>query len=559
MKLKQVIDLVDGIEPNAYTNEVKTAWLNEVEGMVQTDVMLRAIEDIDQYTWTDDQQTVLLVRPPHDKLYRFYLQAMIQFANGEYDRYSNTMTVFNGAYGEFVRWFSRTVYPAGREAVWRGYYITAYGLAVQHGYHGTVEEWLASLHGVSPVVAVSAIPGGHRVTVTDAGGTQYFDVMDGEGSGDMMSAVYDPVGGVRQVAFSDEIPTTASEVDAIPTSEKGAANGVASLNSSGKVPDGQLPLPWTSTKTYAAGDYCEHNGYLWHNTSGAASTGVEPGTNYNVWNVTYSNPNLLDNWYFGNPVNQRGAGTTENPWTSGYGVDRWKIYNTVGQVLSVDGNGLHIDNTAGTAVANHVQLIDGRKFEVGDTITLSVLLQDGSIKSQKGVITEAGPVVAVYISGVASFYYAKSSNWVVVSVYAGQSLSIRAVKLELGSVSTLANDAPPNYAEELAKCQKYYNCLGKTSAYNAVTPFSVNGGGTTFTMLLPFQMRDGATTVKVKGTLYLKGSTGSLGTISFSGTESWTVGQNKPFLICWTNKALTGGIGGVALADGLELSVSADL
>lgn len=147
MKLKQVIDLVDGIEPNAYTNDVKTAWMNEVEGMVQTDVMLRAIEDIDQYTWTDDQQTVLLVKPPHDKLYRFYLQAMIQLANAEYDRYQNTMTVFNAVWGEFVRWFSRTVYPAGREAVWRGYYLSAYGIAVAHGYSGTEAEWLASLKG----------------------------------------------------------------------------------------------------------------------------------------------------------------------------------------------------------------------------------------------------------------------------------------------------------------------------------------------------------------------------------------------------------------------------
>ncbi len=35
-------------------------------------------------------------------------------------------------------------------------------------------------------------------------------------------------------------------------------------------------------------------------------------------------------------------------------------------------------------------------------------------------------------------------------------LNIKAVKLELGSVSTLANDVAPNYAEELAKCQRFY-------------------------------------------------------------------------------------------------------
>ena len=31
---------------------------------------------------------------------------------------------------------------------WKGYYITAYGIAVKHGFQGTEEEWLESLAGV---------------------------------------------------------------------------------------------------------------------------------------------------------------------------------------------------------------------------------------------------------------------------------------------------------------------------------------------------------------------------------------------------------------------------
>lgn len=38
--------------------------------------------------------------------------------------------------------------------------------------------------GVSPTVAVTAIPDGHRVTITDADGSKSFDVMDGrDGAG----------------------------------------------------------------------------------------------------------------------------------------------------------------------------------------------------------------------------------------------------------------------------------------------------------------------------------------------------------------------------------------
>ena len=36
--------------------------------------------------------------------------------------------------------------------------------------------------GISPTITVTAISGGHRITITDANGTQYFDVMDGEDS-----------------------------------------------------------------------------------------------------------------------------------------------------------------------------------------------------------------------------------------------------------------------------------------------------------------------------------------------------------------------------------------
>ena len=38
----------------------------------------------------------------------------------------------------------------------------------------------------------------------------------------------------------------------------------------------------------------------------------------------------------------------------------------------------------------------------------------------------------------------------------GNYVDIRAAKLEIGEYSTLENDAPPNKAEELAKCQRFF-------------------------------------------------------------------------------------------------------
>ena len=65
----------------------------------------------------------------------------------------------------------------------------------------------AGSDGISPVVSVETISGGHRITITDAGGSQSFDVLDGasgSGSGDMTKAVYDPKGKAQDIfAYAD--------------------------------------------------------------------------------------------------------------------------------------------------------------------------------------------------------------------------------------------------------------------------------------------------------------------------------------------------------------------
>lgn len=112
MTVSQVIQIVDDIKPNAFTNETKTAWLNEVEGMVQTEVFLFAPVEVIQYDYAEDKDTVLLVDPPHEKLYQAYLAARVDFANGEYNKYQNTMQMFNSFFGEFMRWYALNYCPA---------------------------------------------------------------------------------------------------------------------------------------------------------------------------------------------------------------------------------------------------------------------------------------------------------------------------------------------------------------------------------------------------------------------------------------------------------------
>lgn len=147
MKLHKVLRLADELKPNALSNELKVQYINEVEGLVQTEVMLLDADYIIKYDEVKDYDTELLVKPPHDKLYISYLIAMIDFANGEYNRYANTIAAFQSYYKEYNHWFWERYHPADGGAEAKGYYLSAYSIAVNHGFVGSEEEWLASLKG----------------------------------------------------------------------------------------------------------------------------------------------------------------------------------------------------------------------------------------------------------------------------------------------------------------------------------------------------------------------------------------------------------------------------
>lgn len=107
MTVQEVIDRVDRVKPNAYTNADKLDWLNEVEGKVQTEIFLLHPDKLSKLKNVSDD---LMVPFPYDSLYDFFLQAQIDFYNNEYDKYANTYEMFNVKWREFEMWRS-THYP----------------------------------------------------------------------------------------------------------------------------------------------------------------------------------------------------------------------------------------------------------------------------------------------------------------------------------------------------------------------------------------------------------------------------------------------------------------
>ena len=233
------------------------------------------------------------------------------------------------------------------------------------------------------------------------------------------------------------------------------------------------------------------------------------------------NPKILDNWYFGNPVNQRNgrivpagtpyfvpgsstqAGVLSSPATvigylnsggkypqvkvggetyitpigtdipgyvgAGYTIDRWRL--DTDESVTID-NGL----TLTKANSYFGQYFDDFDKYIGMQMVGSVLMSDGDLYTgtfvyngvpDQGQTFFANSRLGMYIQKLST-----GLTQVEINSYA-DNVKARAVGLELGSQQTLAHQENgvwvlneiPDYGEQLRRCQRYYQRLKASSGY----------------------------------------------------------------------------------------------
>lgn len=200
------------------------------------------------------------------------------------------------------------------------------------------------------------------------------------------------------------------------------------------------------------------------------------------------NPNLLDNWYFGNPVNQKG----QTEYTSnGYGMDRWNIgadvivtdkyvtlratgqYSQIFQPFDLQLAGkivtmsalikAHSNHSVGLLLYDYVnQKMYSPDFVVTPTANQWMLV------STSFSVVDSAPNKLNFI-----FYPDKSES-------GNQTVDILAAKLELGPTQTLGHlengnwvlNEIPVYSDQLARCQRYMLQL-----VNTIDNYEILGGG----------------------------------------------------------------------------------
>ena len=118
MTIMGVLNRIDNVKPNRYDETEKIKWLSTLDGIVKKEVI-----DTHEggggvvflgYDESTDLTTTLLIPHPYDEVYLRWLEAQIDYANGEYGKYNNSITMFNTAYTSFVNYYNREHKPISK-------------------------------------------------------------------------------------------------------------------------------------------------------------------------------------------------------------------------------------------------------------------------------------------------------------------------------------------------------------------------------------------------------------------------------------------------------------
>lgn len=330
------------------------------------------------------------------------------------------------------------------------------------------------------------------------------------------------------------------------------------------------------------------------------------------------NPNLLDNWYFPNPVNQRNGkiiqqgvniyadstletligpaayacpvveltstyakvqepentsqyyyaapGNVVRGYTGlGYGIDRWKMWQAGGTV-TVENGGIIIRKSSGEYVQwGEVLEADVWGALVGRQVTMSALTVNGQLATTTQTFTENGIVTATAFDGLA-FHSVGNIRLIDFVLTGAESPAILAVGLELGSQQTIAHqDANgawvlneiPDYGEQLRRCQRYFVRIGDSSAgYTGMIGVSNCANATGSNTFIPTPVTLRATPAITLHNIYLrKGTTDH----EVTSVNSFSVSANGIFCALNSSDLPAGETLLVRAINGGYMDLSADL
>ena len=119
MTIMDALYRIDELKPNSYSQTQKIKWLSSLDGIVKSEIIdtHEGGEGIvfSGYDENADLSTELLIPAPYDDIYLRWLEAQIDYTNGEYGKYNNSIVMYNTAYSAFKNHYNRTHMPIGKK------------------------------------------------------------------------------------------------------------------------------------------------------------------------------------------------------------------------------------------------------------------------------------------------------------------------------------------------------------------------------------------------------------------------------------------------------------
>lgn len=219
------------------------------------------------------------------------------------------------------------------------------------------------------------------------------------------------------------------------------------------------------------------------------------------------NHNLLDNWYFGRPVNQRGQASYSG---IGYGIDRWKADAATPNVTTIKDGYIELSqNALIEQVLEEPYSLCEKQVAASVLLTTRLYTFTATIPSKEelSAVTEDKILGSTYFVangksvGYIDLLHTKAHRTMLrLRAFEGYTVGAIAAKLELGGVQTLAHQDTggkwvlneiPDFGQQLSRCQRYLIKLESD-----LVPATIIGGTTIlFFVPLPVTMRAAPTLV----------------------------------------------------------------
>lgn len=117
MTIEEVINRIDYLKPNGYSKTDKIKWINNLEWIIKKELVdtHNATSSFNGYNSDTNTNTKLIISDTcYDDIYIYYIEAQIDYVNGEYQKYNNSIIRFNEMYSALSNSYNREHLPKPR-------------------------------------------------------------------------------------------------------------------------------------------------------------------------------------------------------------------------------------------------------------------------------------------------------------------------------------------------------------------------------------------------------------------------------------------------------------